>query len=134
MGYLAETYQALVLGTRDYVKKNGFKRVVLGLSGGIDSALTAAVAVEALGADNVTGVTMPSQFTSNETRGDAELLAANLGIQIITVPVAHIYHIYLDELREAFGPGPPGVEHETYRPASGATCSWPCPTASAGWC
>ncbi|MCB2225115.1 MAG: NAD+ synthase [Desulfarculaceae bacterium] len=112
MGYLAETYQALVLGTRDYIKKNGFKRVVLGLSGGIDSAFTAAVAVEALGVENVTGVTMPSQFTSNETRSDAELLAANLGIQLITVPVAHIYHIYLDEMREAFGPGAPGVEHE----------------------
>ncbi|MCF8032261.1 MAG: NAD+ synthase [Desulfarculaceae bacterium] len=112
MGYLAETYQALVLGTRDYVSKNGFKRVVLGLSGGIDSAFTAAVAVEALGAENVTGVTMPSQFTSNETRGDAELLADNLGIQLITVPVAHIYHIYLDELKDAFGPGAPGVEHE----------------------
>jgi len=112
MSYLAETYEALVLGTRDYMGKNGFKRAVLGLSGGIDSALTACIAVDALGRENVTGVTMPSQFTSGETRGDAELLAANLGIQIITVPVAHIYHIYLDELREAFGPGPAGVEHE----------------------
>ncbi len=112
MGYLAETYQALVLGTRDYVTKNGFQRVVLGLSGGIDSAFTAAIAVDALGADNVTGVTMPSQFTSNETRSDAALLAENLGIRLITVPVAHIYHIYLDELKDAFGPGPPGVEHE----------------------
>jgi NAD+ synthase (glutamine-hydrolysing) len=112
MGYLAETYAALVLGTRDYMGKNGFRRVVLGLSGGIDSALTACVAVEALGRENVTGVTMPSQFTSGETRSDAELLAANLGIKLLTVPVAHIYHIYLDELREAFGPGPAGVEHE----------------------
>ena len=112
MGYLAETYQALVLGTRDYMGKNGFTRAVLGLSGGIDSALTACVAVDALGAENVTGVTMPSQFTSGETLGDAERLAANLGIKLITVPVAHIYHIYLDELREAFGPGAPGVEHE----------------------
>ena len=112
MGYLAETYQALVLGTRDYVGKNGFSRVVLGLSGGIDSAFTAAVAVEALGANNVVGVTMPSQFTSNETRSDAGLLARNLGIRLITVPVAHIYHIYLDELKDAFGPGPAGVEHE----------------------
>jgi NAD+ synthase (glutamine-hydrolysing) len=112
MSYLAETYQALVLGTRDYVGKNGFSRVVLGLSGGIDSALTAAVAVDALGAENVVGVTMPSQFTSNETRSDAARLAGNLGIKLITVPVAHIYHIYLDELKEAFGPGPQGVEHE----------------------
>lgn len=112
MGYLAETYAALVLATRDYMGKNGFRRVVLGLSGGIDSAFTACVAVDALGAENVTGVTMPSQFTSNETRGDAGRLAANLGIKLITVPVAHIYHIYLDELKQAFGPGPAGVEHE----------------------
>ena len=112
MSYLAETYRALVLGTRDYMAKNGFKRAVLGLSGGIDSALTACIAVAALGVDNVTGVTMPSQFTSGETRGDAERLAANLGIKFLTVPVAHVYHIYLDEMREAFGPGPAGVEHE----------------------
>ncbi|MBU1277458.1 MAG: NAD+ synthase [Proteobacteria bacterium] len=112
MGGLAEIYQALVLGTRDYMGKNGFKRAVLGLSGGIDSALTACIAVAALGADNVTGVTMPSQFTSGETLDDAGRLAANLGIKLITVPVAHIYHIYLDELKEAFGPGPAGVEHE----------------------
>ncbi|MBU4277106.1 MAG: NAD+ synthase [Proteobacteria bacterium] len=112
MSYPAETYEALVLGVRDYMGKNGFKRAVLGLSGGIDSAFTACIAVDALGASNVTGVTMPSQFTSGETRGDAELLAANLGIKLITVPVAHIYHIYLDELKDAFGPGPAGVEHE----------------------
>lgn len=107
-----EVYQALVLGTGDYVRKNGFKKVVLGLSGGIDSSLTAAVAVAALGAENVVGVTMPSQYTSGETRSDAEALAANLGIQIITVPIKDILAAYLAQLAPALGPGPGGVTEE----------------------
>ncbi len=111
-GPASEVYQALVLGTGDYVRKNGFKKVVLGLSGGIDSSLVAAVAVEALGADNVVGVTMPSQFTSRETRTDAEVLAANLGIRLVTVPIKAILEVYLSELDPAFGPGPRGVEVE----------------------
>jgi NAD+ synthase (glutamine-hydrolysing) len=111
-GPASEVYQALVLGTGDYVRKNGFRKVVLGLSGGIDSSLVAAVAVEALGQDNVVGVTMPSQFTSHETRSDAEILAANLGIRLLTVPIKAILEVYLNELQEAFGPGPRGVEVE----------------------
>ncbi len=107
-----EVHRALLLGTRDYVGKNGFRKVVLGLSGGVDSALVAAIAVEALGAENVIGVTMPSQFTSQGTRSDAERLAANLGIRLITVPIAGILKVYLDELAETFGPGPYGVEQE----------------------
>ena len=72
-------FQALVVGTRDYVQKTGFKRVVIGLSGGIDSALVAAVAVEALGRENVVGVTMPSPYSSSGTRNDARRVAKNLG-------------------------------------------------------
>jgi NAD+ synthase (glutamine-hydrolysing) len=112
MGYLEEIHQALILGTRDYVGKNGFSKVVLGLSGGIDSAFTACLAVQALGADNVVGVTMPSQFTSGETLTDAGRVAQNLGIRLITVPVAKIYQAYLEELAQPFGPGEPGVAHE----------------------
>ncbi|MFH1059118.1 MAG: NAD+ synthase [Pseudomonadota bacterium] len=112
LGRLEEVWLALVLGTRDYVRKNGFKKVVLGLSGGIDSALVAAVAAEALGPENVLGVTMPSQFTSGETLGDAEVLARNLDLRLITIPIKAILETYLAELGPAFGPGPRGVEVE----------------------
>jgi NAD+ synthase (glutamine-hydrolysing) len=83
-----EVHQALVLGTLDYVHKNGFSKVVIGISGGIDSALVAALAVEALGKENVIGISMPSRFNAAETRGDAEKLAENLGIEFHTVPIA----------------------------------------------
>jgi NAD+ synthase (glutamine-hydrolysing) len=88
---VAEVYQALVLGTRDYVRKNGFKHVVIGLSGGIDSSLVAAIAVDALGKENVTGVTMPSPYSSSGTRGDAKRLAANLGIDFFTLPITPVF-------------------------------------------
>ncbi|MGB9617073.1 MAG: NAD+ synthase [Desulfomonilaceae bacterium] len=107
-----EVYAALVLGTRDYVRKNGFEKTVLGLSGGIDSALTAVVAVEALGRDNVVAVTMPSQYTSSGTLSDANLLAANLGVRLLTVPIAGIFHAYMAELSPFLGEGPPGLEAE----------------------
>jgi NAD+ synthase (glutamine-hydrolysing) len=107
-----EIYKALVLGTGDYVRKNGFSKVVMGLSGGIDSALTAAIAVEALGKERVIGVTMPSQYTSGETFSDAELLARNLGIRLITIPVRDIFQSYLGALAEYFSTGSPGVESE----------------------
>jgi NAD+ synthase len=84
------TYQALVLGLRDYVNKNGFPGVLLGLSGGVDSALTAAVAVDALGPDRVRGVRLPSQFTSDESQIDAELCARRLGIHLDTLPIADV--------------------------------------------
>lgn len=112
MDRLEEVWRALVLGTRDYMRKNGFKKVVLGLSGGIDSSLVAAVAVEALGRENVLGVTMPSQYTSGETLSDAELLARNLGLTLHTIPIKAILEVYLKELAPAFGPGPLGVEVE----------------------
>ena len=97
-----EVFQALVLGTRDYVRKNGFKRVVIGLSGGIDSSLVAAVAVEALGRENVTGVTMPSPFSSRGTRDDARRLAKNLGIEFMRLPITPVFKGFLKALAEPF--------------------------------
>jgi NAD+ synthase (glutamine-hydrolysing) len=97
-----EIYRALVLGTRDYVTKNGFKHVVIGLSGGIDSSIVAAVAVDALGAANVTGVTMPSPFSSLGTRNDAVRLAKNLGIDLLRVPITSVLKAYKRVLAGAF--------------------------------
>jgi NAD+ synthase (glutamine-hydrolysing) len=99
---LEEVYRALVLGTRDYVMKNGFKHVVIGLSGGIDSSIVAAVAVDALGAANVTGVTMPSPFSSSGTRGDAVRLAKSLGIDLLRVPITPVLKAYKRALASAF--------------------------------
>lgn len=107
-----EIYQALLLGTGDYVRKNGFKKVVIGLSGGIDSALTAVVAVDALGPDRVVGVTMPSHFTSDETFSDSAILAKNLNVELITVPIREIFESYATALQEPFKRGTPGVELE----------------------
>lgn len=107
-----EIYGALVLGTRDYLHKNGFEKAVLGLSGGIDSALTACIAVEAVGRGNVIGVTMPSRYTSQETLSDAEKLASNLGIKLLKIPLETIFQAYVDTLKEAFDDGAPGVEME----------------------
>jgi len=112
MDGVEEIYWALILGTHDYVTKNGFSRVVIGLSGGIDSSLTAAVAVQAIGAENVTGITMPSQYTSQETFSDAELLAENLDMEIFTVPIKEIYITYVDKLIPLLGDGDLGVTGE----------------------
>jgi NAD+ synthase (glutamine-hydrolysing) len=97
-----ELYQALVLATRDYVRKNGFSRVVIGLSGGIDSSLVAAIAVEALGKANVAGVTMPSPYSSAGTRRDARRLARNLGIEFMTLPITGAFGAYRRTLAPAF--------------------------------
>ncbi|HEV8585739.1 MAG TPA: NAD+ synthase [Methylomirabilota bacterium] len=97
-----EVFQALVLGTRDYVRKNGFKRVVIGLSGGIDSSLVAAIAVEALGRENVAGVTMPSPFSSRGTRDDARRLAKNLGIEFMRLPITPVFKGFKKALAEPF--------------------------------
>ena len=99
---LGEVYQALVLGTRDYVHKNGFQNVVLGLSGGIDSALTAVIAVDALGPEHVTGVSMPSRFSSEHSKSDALQLAQNLGIRFLTIPIEQPFAAMLETLN-----GPP---------------------------
>ena len=95
---LDEVYESLVLGTRDYVQKNGFTKALLGISGGIDSALTAALAVAALGPDNVMGITMPSRFNSPATIADAQKLADNLGMRLFTLPIGRILGSFHDEL------------------------------------
>ncbi|MBI5042315.1 MAG: NAD+ synthase, partial [Nitrospirae bacterium] len=90
----AEVYNALLLGTKDYTRKNGFKKVLIGLSGGIDSALTVTIAVDALGKENVVGVFMPSMYTSNESYKDVEILSKNLGIQLIIISITEAYNEY----------------------------------------
>ena len=109
---LEEIYRALVLGTTDYINKNGFKGVIIGLSGGIDSALVATIAVDALGKDNVRGLFMPSPYTSGESREDAYALAANLGIKMIEIPIQDIFRSYLSALKEEFHGLPPDVTEE----------------------
>ena len=108
----AEIYQALVLGTRDYVVKNGFKKVVLGLSGGIDSALTACIAVDALGGENVVGVLMPSEVSSRGSIEDSEHLGKNLGIELLTIPITQVFNAYNGSLKTAFKHAKPDVTEE----------------------
>ncbi len=108
-----EVLKALIVGTRDYVRKNGFEKVLIGLSGGMDSSLVAAIAVEALEAENVIGVLMPSQYTSKESLEDAQTLAQNLGIKTYTVPITRIFEVYKQELREnVWGDMPEDVTEE----------------------
>ncbi len=98
----SEIWRALVLGTRDYARKCGFSRAIIGLSGGIDSALTAAIAVEALGADCVLGVMMPSPYSSRGSIDDSRQLAEQLGIDTLTLPIANLMQTMEATLREAF--------------------------------
>ena len=97
-----EVYNALLLGTRDYVQKNGFKGVVIGLSGGVDSALVAVIAVDALGKEKVQGLFMPSLYTSKESHEDVYALAENLGIKITKVPINDLFETYLKTLEKSF--------------------------------
>jgi NAD+ synthase (glutamine-hydrolysing) len=105
-------YQALVLGIRDYVRKTGFRQVVLGLSGGIDSALTCALAVAALGAVNVVGVTMPAPYSSSGSVEDSRELARNLGIRLLEIPISEVFTAYLDTLTPYFEGRAPDVTEE----------------------
>ncbi len=100
--YHGEMYDALVLGTRDYIVKNGFSKVLIGISGGIDSSLVATIAVDALGADNVVGISMPSRYSSQETENNTRELAANLGIKLLSIPIEPVFESYLKTLSGTF--------------------------------
>jgi NAD+ synthase (glutamine-hydrolysing) len=107
-----EVYRALVTATRDYVRKNGFDTVHVGLSGGIDSSLVATIAADALGRDRVVGVAMPSSYSSPSSLGDAEALAANLGIKLLVLPIAEPVEGFLAVLKEPFTGTEPGIAEE----------------------
>jgi NAD+ synthase (glutamine-hydrolysing) len=109
---LDEIYQALVLGTSDYVTKNGFQKVVIGLSGGIDSSLTAAIAVDALGPDNVIGIIMPSEITAQSSIDDAHAMAQSQGIKTETIPITGTYEAYMQTLSALFRDKPADVTEE----------------------
>lgn len=112
LGRLPEIYHALVLGTRDYVHKNGFRQVVIGLSGGIDSSLTAVIGADALGPENVVGVSMPGPYSSEGSGVDAKKVAENLGIRFLTIPIDETFQAYLDMLAEPFAGTEPDVTEE----------------------
>ena len=112
LGTDEELYRALVLAIRDYVTKNRFEKVVVGLSGGIDSSLTATLAADALGPDSVLGIAMPSEFSSTHSIEDAKALAANLDIELIEIPITPAYHSYLTTLQQVFGPADDGSAEE----------------------
>jgi NAD+ synthase (glutamine-hydrolysing) len=105
-------YHALAMGTRDYIRKCGFERVIVGLSGGIDSALTAAIAVDAVGKENVIGVGMPGPYSSEHSVSDARGLARNLGIRFELIPIKNQYNAFLGVLEPLFDGGPLGVTEE----------------------
>jgi NAD+ synthase (glutamine-hydrolysing) len=107
-----EIYKGLMLGLGDYVRKNGFQDVIIGLSGGIDSSLTAAIAVDAVGAEHVLGLSMPSDFSSSHSVDDAVELASNLGIDLLKIPIADVYHSYLQALEGGFGATEAGIAEE----------------------
>ena len=107
-----EMYEALKMALRDYVRKNGFEKVVLGLSGGIDSTLTAAIAVDALGPENVLGIAMPSEYSSPHSIEDAKQLAANLGMEMLEIPITPPFHAFVDVMRDAFGSVEQGLAEE----------------------
>jgi NAD+ synthase (glutamine-hydrolysing) len=107
-----EVYDALVLGTRDYVCKNGFKKVLIGLSGGIDSSLVVAIAADALGHPNVVGVAMPSIYSSAASVSDAELLAHNLDIKLLHIPIDNVFQSYQEVLAASFEGTEPNVAEE----------------------
>jgi NAD+ synthase (glutamine-hydrolysing) len=108
----AEIYDALVVGTRDYVRKNGIQKVAIGLSGGVDSSLVAAIAVDALGAADVVGVAMPSRYSSPGSLSDAALLSDNLGIRLMIIPIEEVVQAYSETLAQSFAGAGPNVAEE----------------------
>jgi NAD+ synthase/NAD+ synthase (glutamine-hydrolysing) len=109
---IAYAYEALLMGTADYVRKCGFKKVLVGLSGGVDSAVVASIAVDALGAENVLGVSMPGPFSSEGSKSDAATLAENLGIKLLTLSITGVFEEYKRALAPAFGNRPADVAEE----------------------
>ena len=107
-----EMFNALVLGVKDYFRKTGFKRALIGLSGGIDSSLVAVIASEALGRENVTGVSMPSRYSSEHSKSDAETLAENLGIEFLAIPIEPVFNAYERTLTPHFKDRPADVTEE----------------------
>jgi len=112
LGEEAEVYEALVLGTRDYLKKNGFSDAVIGLSGGVDSSLVATVAVDALGAEHVHGLSMPSRYSSRGSVTDATALAQRLGIDLYNVPIETAHAAFGSVISAALGAAPTGLTDE----------------------
>lgn len=109
---IAYAYDALVIGTRDYVRKCQFSKTIVGLSGGVDSAVVTAIAVAALGRDNVLGVSMPGPYSSEGSKTDAHALAQNLGIEFLTIPISHVFDAYKEALAPAFLGRPPDATEE----------------------
>ncbi len=119
---IAYAYRALVQGTRDYVRKCRFEKTLVGLSGGIDSAVVAAIAVEALGAENVLGVSMPGPFSSEGSKTDAQSVAQNLGIELKTIPITPVYEAYRASLKPVFGPRKADVTEENIQARIRGNC------------
>jgi NAD+ synthase (glutamine-hydrolysing) len=109
---IAYAYQALVTGTRDYVRKCRFSKAIVGLSGGVDSAVVASIAVAALGAENVLGVSMPGPYSSEGSKTDAEALAHNLGVEFLSVPISEVFNAYSNVLTPLFGDRKPDATEE----------------------
>jgi NAD+ synthase (glutamine-hydrolysing) len=130
----AEVYAALVMGTRDYVFKNGFDKVYLGLSGGIDSALTAVIAVDAVGPDNVHAVFMPTEYSASESGRDAKALSANLGIHYQVIPIEDTFEGFKRMLEPAFDGLPEDVTEENLQARIRNSILMALSTSFEGWC
>jgi NAD+ synthase/NAD+ synthase (glutamine-hydrolysing) len=119
---IACAYQALVLGTRDYVRKCKFSKAIVGLSGGVDSAVVACIAVEALGSSNVLGVSMPGPYSSEGSKSDAQALTRNLGIEFLTLPIGPVFDAYKRALTPAFGDRPADATEENIQARIRGNC------------
>jgi predicted amidohydrolase len=127
-------WRAIVLGVRDYVEKHRFEGVVIGLSGGVDSALVLALACDALGPARVHAVMMPSRFTSSMSEKDAQEMAQGLGVRYSVIPIEGMYQATLAALEREFSGRAPDATEENIGRAAAACCSWRSPTRPAAWC